>query len=288
MSLNCREKKNKLKGVENNHIYLFTNTFFIITITIVFCLILILHYISLEIIFIMLICAIITVFWIISHSIKEDFFNDNKRFNGDSKRICLYCVIPSVLLIIFLGTGRFFIKNFPKYFKPNSSFSAIIIILLSICFWRIYYSRCKKAIIEIGEDECLFKLKVAKSELTAALIFFSAAFFIESFNNNQITVYFHEKYNIVIYSLIPEKQNFLKLLYRVINICVNSMYPFIDMYVYVRSKIDEFDKHEQEKREEQEKQKREELEQEKHEKEKREQLIKEKRELLKREQREEL
>lgn len=283
MSLKGQKKKSKSKGVEKNHIYMGAITFFIIISAIVFCLNNILHYKSLEIIFIMLLCAIIVVFGVISQSIKKDCFNDNKRFNGDSKRICLYCVIPSVLLIIFLSTGRFFIKNFPKYFKPNSSFSAIIIILLSIYFWFFYFFRCKKAIIEIGSDKYLFYSKAAKSMLTAALIFFSAAFFIESFNNNQITVYFHEKYNIVIYSLIPEEQNFLKLLYRVINICVNSMYPFIDMYVYVRSEIDEFDKQEQEKREEQEKQKRKELEQEKQEQEKREQLIKEKRELLERE-----
>ena len=127
--------------------------------------------------------------------------------------------------------------------------------------------------------------------LTAILIFSSATLFIDTFTSStisKITISFPEKFNIVISSLFPEKQNIFKLVYQAINILVNSIYPFIDMYVYVRSEIDEFDKQEQEKREEQEKQKREELEQEKHEKEKREQLIKEKRELLKGKQREEL
>lgn len=271
MSLKGQKKKSKSKGVGENHIYMFVITFFIIISAIVFCLNNILHYKSLEIIFIMLLCAIIVVFGVISQSIKKDCFNDNKRFNGDSKRICLYCVIPSVLLIIFLSTGRFFIKNFPKYFKPNSSFSAIIIILLSIYFWFFYFFRCKKAIIEIGSDKYLFYSKAAKSMLTAILIFFSATLFIDSFTSStisKITISFSEKYNIVISRLLPEKQNIFKLLYRVINIFVNAMYPFIDMYVCVRAEIDEFDK---QKKEEQEK---------------RVELIKEKREILKKEKQE--
>ena len=286
MSLKGQKKKSKSKGIEVNKIYIFT-----IAVLNVFVAVLLfitknpklnnLLHISLQIILILLVFTEIVVVVFSSLLIKKQCFNENKRFNSDSLRICSYCIIPLVLLVFYLNIGKFFLKNFQKYFEINSSFSAIIAILLSIYFWFFYLFRCRKAIIEIGSDKYLFNCKAGKSMLAAALIFFSAAFFIESFNNNQITVYFHEKYNIVIYSLIPEEQNFLKLLYRFINICVNSMYPFIDMYVYVRSEIDEFDKQEQKKREEQEKQKREELEQEKHEQKKREQLIKEKRKLLK-------
>lgn len=38
-------------------------------------------------------------------------------------------------------------------------------------------------------------------------------------------------------------------MYQIINIEVNLIYPLLDMYVYVRSEIDEFEKHEQKKRE---------------------------------------
>lgn len=300
MSLNGQEKKNKSKRVELNSIYIAVITFFILSFAILFYLINSLQLKSLKITFMILFFAFIVSFFIISLFIKQDCFNENKRFNSDSKRICLYCIIPLVLLVFYLNIGRFFLKNFQKYFKINSSFSAIITILLSIYFWFFYLFRCRKAIIEIGSDKYLFYSKAGKPMLAAALIFLSATLFIDSFTSgtiSKITISFSEKYNIVISRLLPEKQNIFKLLYRVINLFVNAMYPFIDMYVYVRSEIDEFDKQEQEKREEQEKQKREKLEQEKHEKEKQEeqeknekrkQLIKEKRKLLEREKNEEL
>ena len=305
MSLKGQKKKSKSKGIEVNKIYIYT-----IAVLNVFVAVLLfitknpklnntLH-ITLQIILISIIFTEIVVVVFSSLLIKEQCFNENKRFNSDSLRICSYCIIPLVLLVFYLNIGRFFLKNFQKYFKINSSFSAIITILLSIYFWFFYLFRCRKAIIEIGSDKYLFYSKAGKPMLAAALIFLSATLFIDSFTSgtiSKITISFSEKYNIVISRLLPEKQNIFKLLYRVINLFVNAMYPFIDMYVYVRSEIDEFDKQEQEKREEQEKQKREKLEQEKHEKEKleeqeknekRKQLIKEKRKLLEREKNEEL
>ena len=275
MSSKGQKKKSKLKGIEVNSIYIFTNAFLNAFVAWLFF---ITKYpklnkpqhISLQIILKLIVVTEIVVFVFSSLFIKEQCFNENKRFNSDSLRICFYCIFISIPLIFYLFEGEL-IKNFQKYFKTYANFSAIIIILLSIYFWGFYYSRCKKAITEIGGDNYLFILNVAKSVLTAVLIFLSAILFIGSFPDSTVT------------GLLPKKQNNNKLVYQVINLFVNAMYPFIDMYVYVRSEIDEFDKQEQEKREQQEKQKRKELEQEKQEQEKREQLIKEKRELLERE-----
>lgn len=275
MSLKGQKKKSKSKRIEVNKIYIFT-----IAVLNVFVAVLLfitknpklnnpLH-ISLQIILILLVFTEIVVVVFSSLLIKKQCFNENKRFNSDSLRICSYCIIPLVLLVFYLNIGKFFLKNFQKYFEINSSFSAIIAILLSIYFWFFYLFRCRKSIIEIGSDKYLFYSKAGKSMLAAALIFFSATLFIDSFTSStisKITISFSEKYNIVISRLLPEKQNIFKLLYQVINLFVNAMYPFIDMYVYVRSEIDEFDKQEQEKRK---------------------QLIKEKRKLLEREKREEL
>lgn len=278
MSLKGQKKKSKSKKIEVNKIYIFTIAFLNVFVAVLLFITKnpklnnTLH-ITLQIILISIIFTEIVVVVFSSLLIKEQCFNENKRFNSDSLRICSYCIIPLVLLVFYLNIGRFFLKNFQKYFKINSSFSAIIAILLSIYFWFFYLFRCRKAIIEIGSDKYLFYSKAGKSMLAAALIFFSATLFIDSFTSStisKITISFSEKYNIVISRLFPEKQNNFKLLYQVINLFVNAMYPFIDMYVYVRSEIDEFDKREKEKQE------------------KREQLIKEKRELLEREKREEL
>lgn len=303
MSLKGQKKKSKSKGIEVNIIYIFTITFFIfIFVAMISFMVYNLsltkykqtnstQYNTLKFLLTIILIAAIITFWISGVVIKEQCFNENKRFNSDSLRIWLYYIVPSLQLIIPLIIGSLSKKIIQNFLKSYTSISAKTMVLLSICFWIFYLFRCRKAIIETGSDRYLFYSKAGKSMLTAILIFSSATLFIDTFTSStisKITISFPEKFNIVISSLFPEKQNIFKLVYQAINILVNSIYPFFDMYVYVRSKIDEFDKHEQEKREEQEKQKREELEQEKHEKEKREQLIKEKRELLKGKQREEL
>ena len=50
----------------------------------------------------------------------------------------------------------------------------------------------------------------------------------------------------VIICFLPNKQIVLKSIYQVVNVFINAMYPFIDMYTYVRSEIDEFNKEEKE------------------------------------------
>ena len=62
--------------------------------------------------------------------------------------------------------------------------------------------------------------------LSAILVCFSATLIIES---------------------LPGEQNVIKLIYEVVNVSVNAMYPLIDMYTYVRSEIDEFDRQEKDK-----------------------------------------
>lgn len=277
MSLNCREKKNKSKGIKVIYLYLATIVALIfIGIQLFFITkypkLNNLEHIILQIILISIVFLELVIFVFSSLIIKKQCFNENKIFNSDSLHICLYCICPSAPFVFYLFAGKL-IKKFPKYLQTYSSFSATIIILIAIYFWFFYLFRCRKAIIEIGSDKYLLYSKAAKSMLIAILIFSSATLFIDSFTSStisKITIYFSEKYNIVISRLLPEKQNIFKLGYQVFNIFVNAMYPLLDMYAYVRSKINEFDKREKEKQE------------------KREQLIKEKRELLEREKREEL
>lgn len=109
-----------------------------------------------------------------------------------------------------------FLKYYPKYY------SLIVIILLSFYFWIIYLLRCRRAIIEIRGDNSLFIIKMVKSMGSAVLVCALAS---------------------IIFELSSEKE-IIKSIYQVVNIFVNAMYPFIDMYTYVRSEIDKFDKQE--------------------------------------------
>ena len=52
-----------------------------------------------------------------------------------------------------------------------------------------------------------------------------------------------------------DEQGYMFLTYQLSNVFVNSILLFIDMFVYVRSKIDEFDKQEEEKVDEEKKEK---------------------------------
>ena len=157
------------------------------------------------------------------------YFNKNEQFNKDSLHIFLCCLLPLVPLLL-----EMFIPDTYKYLKDFAIFSAVIIIVLSIYFWIIYLWRCNKTIVEIRKDKYLFSIKMIRSMLGAILVFFSAT--------------------LVIWSL-PNEQIIFKIPCQVVNVFVNAMYPFIDMYVYVRSEIDEFDKQEEEKVDEEKKEK---------------------------------
>ncbi|RMC50147.1 hypothetical protein F5ESL0263_03805 [Lactobacillus sp. ESL0263] len=153
------------------------------------------------------------------------YFNKKEQFNKDSLYIFLSCNIPLFLLSIVLVIVAIF-PDTHKFLKDLAFFSAFIIIILSIYFWIIYLWRCNKTIVEIRKDKYLFSIKMIRLMLNATLVCFSAT---------------------VIIRFLPNKQIVLKSVYQVINVLINAMYPFIDMYVYVRSEIDKFDKQEKEK-----------------------------------------
>ena len=161
------------------------------------------------------------------------YFNKKEQVNKDSLYIFLSCSIPLFLLsIVFVIVAIF--PDTHEFLKDFAFLSAFIIIILSIYFWLIYLWRCTKTIVEIRKDEYLFSVKMIKLMLNATLVCFSAT---------------------VIICFLPNEQIVLKSIYQVINVLINAMYPFIDMYVYVRSEIDEFDKQEEEKVDEEKKEK---------------------------------
>lgn len=189
----------------------------------------------------------ILLIFLVTKILYLSFFNGIEKFNQDSKYICTL-VLPSfvVLNLSILFQGIEVNKQIKNYFIAIS----LILFLLSIYFWIIYLMRCKKIINEINKDWYIFLAKMVQSMVIATLICYSG---------------------IVVIMLLEEKYNTIKVCYQAIYTTMNLIYPFIDMYTYVRSEIDEFDKQEQEKNEKQKqliKEKREELEKEKQEQEK--------------------
>lgn len=154
----------------------------------------------------------------ITQIIKMAYFNGKEKFNKDSLFICLCCILPLVPLIFYIIYEACF-KKTQEYLKQYTNYSAIVIILLSFYFWIIYLYRCREVIIEIKKDECLFFIKMVKSMLGAVLVCFSAT---------------------IIISSLLEQDSMTKSIYQVVNIFVNAMYPFMDMYTYVRSKLDKY------------------------------------------------
>ena len=169
-------------------------------------------------------------------------FNGKEKFNKDSFFICSFYIVPLIMLIlIFLSNvGNVNNQLMDLPFEISSSFLASsICFAVALFFWIVYLKRCKKVIIEIKEDWHLFLIKIIKSIISETLLFFSGIICISSFTC---------------------EGDISRLFFQPIYIFFNLMFPFIEMYTYVRLKIDEFDKQEQEKREKLEQQKREELE----------------------------
>lgn len=192
--------------------------------------------------------------------LRGAYFNGKEKFDSDSLYICLSYFSPIFELIIFSIIGVF-IKDAQKYLKSYTIFSACLIIFFCLFFWFIYFLRCKRQIIEIKKDKNLFKIEMIGTLLATLLVFAAATIFIISFPGDDNTVKTESVLGI---------KSYISLTYQLFNIFINSIILFIDMFSYVRSEIDEFNKEEKEKQE------------------KREQLIKEKRELLEREKHEEL
>ena len=173
----------------------------------------------------LLILGFFLLLLIITALLKTVYFNDNKRFNKDSLGICLSFIYPVIPLFFYLIYG-ISIKEAHKYLNDYAFIAAIVIISFSLYLWIIYLFRCRQAITTLNKDKYFFTLKMFKSMLSAILVCFSATLIIES---------------------LPGEQNVIKLIYEIVNVSVNAMYPLIDMYTYVRSEIDEFDKREKDK-----------------------------------------
>ncbi len=153
------------------------------------------------------------------------FFNKKEEFNKDSLGLCsaLFFPLSQLFFVLIIGKGK---KGVDKLLKENVVFTVILILLFLLYFWLIYLFRCKIVIDEIQKNWYIFLVKMIKPMLSAVLVCLSAT--------------------IIINSLLGQ-DGIKKLIYQVINIIINSIYPFIDMYTYVRSEIDEFDTQDKEK-----------------------------------------
>ncbi|WP_181413648.1 hypothetical protein [Lactobacillus melliventris] len=204
--------------------------------------------------------------------LRGAYFNGKEKFDSDSLYICLSYFSPIFELIIFSIIGVF-IKDAQKYLKSYTIFSACLIIFFCLFFWFIYFLRCKRQIIEIKKDKNLFKIEMIGTLLATLLVFAAATIFIISFPGDDNTVKTESVLGI---------KSYISLTYQLFNIFINSIILFIDMFSYVRSEIDEFNKEEKEKQE----QEKEKQEQEKEKQEQIESIIKEKRKILKKEKQE--
>ena len=153
------------------------------------------------------------------------FFNEKEKFDRDSLGLCSLILFPlgQLFFVLIIGKGK---KGMDELIKEHVVLAVISILLFLMYFWLIYLFRCKIVIDEIKKNWHLFLVKMIKPMLSAVLVCFSAAIIIDS---------------------LLEQDGIKKLIYQVVNIIINSFYPFIDMYIYVRSEIDKFDKQEKEK-----------------------------------------
>ena len=183
-------------------------------------------------------CGALLLLISIAFIIHYAYFNEKERFDKDSIYICFSYFIPILFLIslAFIGLN---IKDSWEYLKDFTLFSFILIFILWNYFLIIYFCRCKKVINEIRKDKHLFIGKMVGSTLATFLVFAVATIFVISFPGD----------NIVKGKSVLGIQNYLSLIYQLLNVFINSIIIFIDMFSYVRSEIDEFNKEEKEKQE---------------------------------------
>lgn len=183
---------------------------------------------SKEISIILILCLL----ELITYFIHIQYFNEMDQFDKDSKYICSLIFIPPVTLFFFLILGKC-TAGAEKFIGSYAIFSVIAVIFFLFYFWLIYLYRCKKVIDDINKNWHVFLMKMIKPMSSAVLLCISIAVIINL-------------------SLGPSDK---KLIYQMIDIILSSSFPFIGMYVYVASEIDEFEKHEEKRREELEKEK---------------------------------
>lgn len=149
---------------------------------------------------------------IIYKFIVQKLFNGKANFNSDS--LLIYCLHFFPLALVLVVEGKFF-QNKILY----GIIALIVILIYSLYFWVIYFARCIKVIIDIKQDKYLFGVRAIKSILTSVLVWLSGT--------------------VVILYLSPQNNDF-KVIYQLVNILINFTYPFIDMYIYVRSLLDKY------------------------------------------------
>ena len=162
-----------------------------------------------------LITLIITVICI-TRLLFLTYFNEKKKFNIDSVYICSISTFLTILLILPI---LFFGTKVKQELKNYVIVATVINFFTTFYFWIIYFLRCKKVITEINRDLYIFIWKMFKPIVLATLVCFSSS----------IAILF-----------LPVKSNNIKVIYQVLNTSLNLIYPFIDMYTYVRSELDKF------------------------------------------------
>lgn len=165
--------------------------------------------------------------------IRDIYFNNKEKFDEDSLYLMLTYISP-ILFLILISIVASCIKESQEYLKNYTEYAIMIMSSLFLYFGFVYFFRCLKVIKEIRGDKHLFVVETIKSTLEYFLFFLAAGLAIISFS---------------------DEQGYMFLTYQLSNVFVNSILLFIDMFVYVRSKIDEFDKQEEEKVDEEKKEK---------------------------------
>lgn len=164
------------------------------------------------------------VLLIICFGLGGNYFHNKEKFDEDSIYLLSTYIFP-VLLLIGISIVGVYNKGMQKNLKIYTEYATLIILVLCLYFFIIYFFRGMIVIREIRGDEHLFITETVKSLLHGFLIFAAASIVIMTFS----------------------EKNYASLTYQLSNIFVNSILLFIDMFVYVRSEINEFEKQEKEK-----------------------------------------
>lgn len=161
-----------------------------------------------------IICALVTIALVsLSIAILASYFYDWKKFNRDT--VYLFTSFGALEFFLFI-LAYIFVDNYIDligyaYVIP------IMFLINGVFFWWTYYLGCLKTIKELNKDKYIFFASSAKLILGAILVWWASKEIIGSFDYN--TNYYYQFFNIL----------------------VNSSYPLIGMYIYVRTEINKLD-----------------------------------------------
>lgn len=159
-------------------------------------------------------CALITIALVsLSIAILASSFYDWEKFNRDT--VYLFTSFGALEFFLFI-LSYIFVDNYIDligyaYVIP------IMFLINGVFFWWTYYLGCLKTIKELNKDKYIFFASSAKLILGAILVWWASKEIIGSFDYN--TNYYYQFFNIL----------------------VNSSYPLIGMYIYVRTEINKLD-----------------------------------------------